>query len=91
MKGKSISGQKKSSLFPKKLENQLNPEERALELLDKYENVIYENVTDTGNGIESLILAWRLSLITVDEILTNELGEKAKYWEAVKLELEGFK
>jgi hypothetical protein len=43
--------------------------EKAIELVDKHENAIYNYFTYTGDGIEVAMLAKQCALIAVDETI----------------------
>ena len=69
--------------------------EKAVELVEKYENAIYEKFTYTGDGVEAMMLAKECALINVQELIKdNELNENIvngglnkEYWEQVKKEI----
>jgi hypothetical protein len=70
--------------------------EKAIELVDKYENAIYNYFTYTGDGIEVAMLAKQSALIAVDEMLliATEIDYGIKYFQVrdyileVKSEIE---
>lgn len=75
------------------------PKEKAKELFERFENAAYNYFTNTGDGIEVVVLAKQSSLIAVDEILKelplleyHPLGSfknpKIEYWGEVKQEIE---
>jgi hypothetical protein len=73
----------------------MTPEEKANELFRMHEDAIYEKLTYTGDGEESVLLAKAAAIITADEMIkigwnlpyyNNVEGEK--YWQAVKAEIE---
>jgi hypothetical protein len=63
-----------------------NPKEKAIELIDKYSNADYTDISFSG--------AKQCALITVDEILLIEIINESvddfylRYWIEVKNELE---
>jgi hypothetical protein len=68
--------------------------EKAIELVDKHENAIYNYFTYTGDGIEVAMLAKQCALIAVDEVLSvkistpTDYGASWTYWQLVKQEIE---
>lgn len=67
----------------------MTPKEKAKELFERFENAVYNYFTNTGDGVEVVMLAKQSALIAVDEIIKVAYLESArKHWQEVKQEID---
>lgn len=46
----------------------MEAKQKAAELIEIFENIIYQTITDTGNGVEAANLAKQCAIICCDEM-----------------------
>lgn len=67
----------------------MTAKEKAKELFERFEDAAYNYFTNTGDGVEVVMLAKQSALIAVDEIIKVAYLESArKHWQEVKEEIE---
>lgn len=73
----------------------MTPKEKAEELVERFENAAYNYFTNTGDGVEIVMLAKQCALIAVEEIINSVVitdlttaENQFIYWQQVKQEIE---
>lgn len=62
----------------------ITPQEKAKELFERFENAAYNYFTNTGDGVEVVMLAKQSALIVVEEIMKHNSFPTMGYWQEVK-------